>query len=189
MEKAFSTLYHDRLVPATDIFHISEKIYAKRVILQTYIYGSKADQKTVEQQLEKYDIQIKTLLEKYEKTYLVAHEKNHLDQLKSKIAAIKNLENRMLSQANLKENQFLGKEFIAHSEHLFLNVSATLTQLAEVQTTIGKELENQSKKIISGTNLYSNLQLILAIIIGVLIVSILFASNVVSIKSDKYRLN
>jgi hypothetical protein len=189
LEKAFSTLYYDRLIPATDIFHISEKLYAKRVILETYIYSSEADKKAVEDQLNKYDIQIQTLIEKYEKTYLVSNEKDQLGQLKAKILAARNFENSVLNNDEFQDESDLKEKLLDQSEASFLGISNSLSQLTNVQTVVGEELQTNTKKIISGSNFYSTLQLILAVVIGILIVSILFASNVVNIKSDKYHLN
>ncbi len=189
LEKAFSTLYYDRLIPATDIFHISEKLYAKRVILETYIYSNNADKKAVADQLAKYDTQIQSLIEKYEKTYLVSNEKDQLIQLKTKITAARNFENRVLKSSNFQVNEMLRDDLLKASEESYLRISNSLTQLTNVQTVVGQELQTDTNKIISGTNFYSTLQLILAVVIGILIVSILFASNVVNIKTDKYHLN
>jgi hypothetical protein len=50
-------------------------------------------------------------------------------------------------------------------------------------------LIKDSEFAVSGTRIYSSLQLALAIIIGILIVAIVFASNVVKIPNDKFKLN
>lgn len=191
MEKAFSSLYNDRLVPATDIFYISEKLYAKRFLLETFVYSdnNKLTPEQLNFKLRTYDRQIDTLLTKYEKTFLVKNEKNHLTDLKVKLLENKVVEKNILINANALDKTTLRKLYDSSAEQSFFDISKTLSQLTKVQTVVGEQLKDESQKIVRGTNLYSTLQLLIAIIIGGLIVSILAASNVMNIRNDKFNLN
>lgn len=190
MEKAFTSLYNDRLIPATDIFYISEKLYAKRILLETFVYSdkNKLSPQELNDQLKRYDKEIDTLLVKYEKTYLVKNEKNHLTELKVKLLENKVLEKNILLNANSLEKSSLRKMY-DNGEKSFLDISSLLAQLTKIQTVVGEQLKEDSQKIVKGTNLYSTFQLLIAIVIGALIVSILAASNVMNIRNDKYNLN
>jgi len=191
MEKAFSSLYNDRLVPATDIFYISEKLYAKRFLLETFVYSdqNKLSAQQLNDKLKAYDKNIDILLAKYEKTFLVNNEKNHLTELKVKLLENKVLEKNILLNINTLEKAALRKLYDSNAEQSYLDISNTLSQLTKVQTVVGEQLKEESQKIVRGTNLYSTLQLLIAIVIGALIVSILAASNVVNIRNDKFNLN
>ena len=191
MEKAFSSLYNDRLVPATDIFYISEKLYAKRFLLETFVYSdqNKLSAQQLNDKLKAYDKNIDTLLAKYEKTFLVNNEKNHLTELKVKLLENKVLEKNILLNVKTLDKAALRKLYDSNAEQSFLDISNTLSQLTKVQTVVGEQLKEESQKIVRGTNLYSTLQLLIAIVIGALIVSILAASNVVNIRNDKFNLN
>mgnify|MGYP003574962299 FL=1 len=190
MEKAFTSLYNDRLIPATDIFYISEKLYAKRFLLEIFVYSdeNKLSIAQLNSKLKTYDKEIDTLLAKYEKTYLVTNEKNHLTELKVKLLENKVLEKNILLNANSLDKAALRKLY-DNGEKSFLDMSALLTQLTKIQTVVGEQLKEDSQKIVRGTSLYSTLQLLIAIIIGGLIVSILAASNVMNIQNDKFNLN
>ena len=190
MEKAFTSLYNDRLIPATDIFYISEKLYAKRFLLEIFVYSdeNKLSIAQLNSKLKTYDKEIDTLLAKYEKTYLVTNEKNHLTELKVKLLENKVLEKNILLNANSLDKASLRKLY-DNGEKSFLDMSALLTQLTKIQTVVGEQLKEDSQKIVRGTSLYSTLQLLIAIIIGGLIVSILAASNVMNIQNDKFNLN
>ena len=190
MEKAFTSLYNDRLIPATDIFYISEKLYAKRILLETFVYSdkNKLSPQELNDQLKRYDKEIDTLLVKYEKTYLVKNEKNHLTELKVKLLENKVLEKNILLNANSLEKSSLRKMY-DNGEKSFLDISSLLAQLTKIQTVVGEQLKEDSQKIVKGTNLYSTFQLLIAIVIGALIVSILAASNVMNIRNDKFNLN
>jgi hypothetical protein len=191
MEKAFASLYNDRLIPATDIFYISEKLYTKRLLLETFVHSdnNQLNVQQLSQKLNGYNKAIDTLLAKYEKTFLVKKEQNHLTELKVKLQENKILERNILSNANQLEKSALRKLYDNSSGQSFTDISAILSQLTKVQTVVGEQLTSDSRDIVSGTNLYSTLQIILAIIIGILIVSILFASNVVNIRNDNFNLN
>jgi hypothetical protein len=190
MEKAFTSLYNDRLIPATDIFYISEKLYAKRFLLEIFVYSdeNKLSIAQLNSKLKTYDKEIDTLLAKYEKTYLVTNEKNHLTELKVKLLENKVLEKNILLNANSLDKAALRKLY-DNGEKSFLDMSALLTQLTKIQTVVGEQLKEDSQKIVRGTSLYSTLQLLIAIIIGGLIVSILAASNVMNIQNNKFNLN
>lgn len=190
MEKAFTSLYNDRLVPATDIFYISEKLYAKRFLLEIFVYSdeNKLSVSQLNAKLKTYDKEIDTLLAKYEKTYLVTNEKNHLTELKVKLLENKVLEKNILLNANSLDKTSLRKLY-DNGEKSFLDMSALLTQLTKIQTVVGEQLKEDSQQIVRGTNLYSTVQLLIAIVIGGLIVSILAASNVMNIRNDKFNLN
>lgn len=191
MEKAFTSLYNDRLVPATDIFYISEKLYAKRFVLEMFVYSDKNKLSTqqVNNKLKAYDKSIDTLLAKYEKTFLVKNEKNHLTELKVKLLENKVLEKNILLNANNLDKTALQRLYDSGAEQSFLEISNTLSQLTKVQTVVGEQLKEESQKIVRGTNLYSTLQLLIAIVIGALIVSILAASNVMNIRNENFNLN
>ncbi len=191
MEKAFSSLYNDRLVPATDIFYISEKLYAKRFLLETFVYSdqNKLSVQQLNNKLKAYDRNIDTLLAKYEKTFLVKNEKSHLTELKVKLLENKVLEKNILLNANSLDKASLRRLYDSNAEQSFLDISNTLSQLTKVQTVVGEQLKEESQKIVRGTNLYSTVQLLIAIIIGALIVSILAASNVMNIRNDNFNLN
>ncbi len=191
MEKAFTSLYNDRLVPATDLFYISEKLYAKRFLLETFVYSdqNKLSAQQLNAKLKTYDKHIDTLLAKYEQTFLVKNEKNHLTELKAKLLENKIIEKNMLLNANSLDKTVLRRLYDSNAEKSFLDISNSLSQLTKVQTVVGEQLKEESHKIVRGTNLYSTLQLLIAIVIGALIVSILAASNVMNIRNDNFNLN
>ncbi|RZK53643.1 MAG: hypothetical protein EOO87_12405, partial [Pedobacter sp.] len=85
--KSFTSLYNDRLIPATDLFFIAEKLYAKRYALEMHVNVSTADKNKLKYTLANYDKSIDSLLGKYEKTYLVSNEKDYLADLKNKLAS------------------------------------------------------------------------------------------------------
>ncbi|RZJ82521.1 MAG: hypothetical protein EOO47_00230 [Flavobacterium sp.] len=187
MGNAFTSLYNDRLIPATDLFYISESIYAKRFLIENHLNATAVDSDLVDK-LNKHDIIIDSLLKKYEQTFLVKNEKNHLIQLKNKLIENKNLETKILN-IPIEASSSTLVEFNKTASKSYQQIFENLTALTKIQTKVGEELIKESKSIIAGTNIYSNIQLLLAVVIGILIVSIMFTSNVIKVKQEKFNLN
>lgn len=190
MNESFITLYNDRLVPAMDLYHIVENLYARRNIIESVLYSNAAaNELGLKQNLSRYNHNIDSLLQKYEKTYLVQQEKVQLQDLKQNLSLILRMEQDLVS--NIYNNQAAAALALyeRQGKRMFSSATMHLTKLIDTQKQVGNEIIEQTEKIVSGTKIYSNLQLALAILIGILIVSILFTSNVVNIRNDKYNLN
>ncbi len=190
MNTSFISLYNDRLVPATDLFFIGENIFIKEAMLESYILSelSTEDQDNISKFLILTNKKIDSLLLKYEKTFLVKPEKKHLIELKNNIIASRIIEQQIVDIHTI-ENTTNSRSLFKLLKNTYNATFTKLSDLTLIQSKIGDELIKSSKSIISGSNFYSTIQFVLAIIIGVLIVSILFTSNVISIKNEKYNLN
>ena len=187
MSIAFTSLYNDRLIPATDLFYISESIYAKRFLVDNHLNATAIDDQ-LKEKLAQHNTTIDSLLKKYEQTFLVKNEKNHLIQLKGKLVTNKNLEAKIL-KISTNETAATRLKFNKIASQSYQEIFENLTALTKIQTKVGDELIKESKSIIAGTNIYSNIQLVLAVVIGILIVSIIFTSNVIKVKQEKFNLN
>jgi hypothetical protein len=190
MNESFISMYNDRLIPALDLFHVLQNVYTKKSFVERLLYtDNEVNAVQAKLQVQRYNFRIDSLIRKYEQTTLVGQEKQQLAILKQRLLTYLKIERDILtllfnqdrSQAlELYENS--GKNV---SEKIIDNVSV----LMSTQKQVGTELLKDSAFAVSGTRLYSTLQIALAIIIGILIVGILFTSNVVNIKNDKYTLN
>jgi hypothetical protein len=188
MNASFISLYNDRLIPATDLFYLSENMYAKRYILGTLVEQPKPNTTQLIFRLKEHNNNINALLKKYEKTYLTTQEKQSLNELKTKLSHHQIIEDEIIAKNTISSST--GKTLF---ETLGLNsfnaISHELVTLTQIQSKVGKELVKNSKYLVSGSELYSSIQFGLAIIIGVLIVAIIFASNVAKSVSQRFNLN
>lgn len=185
--KSFTSLYNDRLIPATDLFFIAEKLYAKRYALEMHVNVSTADKNKLKYTLANYDKSIDSLLGKYEKTYLVSNEKDYLADLKNKLASTRKVEAGIIASTAFTEQSRSSSN--SAIENSFKGLFDKLAELTQIQTKVGEELIKESQSNVSGSKIYSSVQFVLAIVIGVLIVSILYTSNVINIKNEKFNLN
>ncbi|WP_199141686.1 MCP four helix bundle domain-containing protein [Pedobacter sp. ASV12] len=79
MGTSFVSMYNDRLVPATDLFMVAEKVHAKRHLLASHTAMDLQQSKNIDQSID-------SLLDKYAKTFLVKSEKSQLQNLKNSLA-------------------------------------------------------------------------------------------------------
>lgn len=192
MNSAFISMYNDRLIPATDLFYLAENVYAKRYLLEEALYNTDSitiDHSYLKGRLALANTNIDSLIRKYEQTFLITQEKKQLDELKVQLADTRKIENKVLDYSDLGHTAAARNLFENQGKVAFNAARQKLTELTKIQTAVGEELIKNSEFAVSGTKIYSNLQLALAIVIGILIVAIVFASNVVKIPNDKFNLN
>jgi hypothetical protein len=185
INESFISMYNDRLVPATDLYLIAENLYYKNEILQETLLGNVVQPSIALVKMNKHNRKIDSVINKYELTLLVKQEQNFLNDLKKALAVQQGLEVKILNMA--------GAEGRAIYESMGRNAAnQTLTKLSaliKIQSKVGSELIKGSEIFVSGTKVYSTLQVILAIVIGIMIVAIVSASNAVKVQSEKFNLN
>ncbi|MEJ5962846.1 MCP four helix bundle domain-containing protein [Pedobacter immunditicola] len=192
MNIAFISMYNDRLIPATDLFYLAESVYAKRYLLEEALYNTDSitiDHSYLKGRLALANTNIDSLIRKYEQTFLIAPEKKQLDELKIQLADTRKIEDKVLDYSDQHRMEAARGLFENQGKTAFNAARQKLTELTKIQTEVGQELIKNSAFAVSGTKIYSSLQLALAIVIGILIVAIVFASNVVKIPNDKFNLN
>jgi hypothetical protein len=187
INKSVSSIYNDRLVPATELFHANDIMYKKRLILEKYLMSpAQQDNSAVKQQLTAYNTQIDSIVRAYEATYLVDEESTSLHHFKKTVQQYNQLENAYLASANNVTPDTYEKNL----GPLFKAIHQDLVQLSSIQTSVGKDLFNGSKTITSGANLISNLQMAIVVIIMVVVYTLLLTSRSLIPKNLKdFRLN
>lgn len=186
INESFISMYNDRLVPATDLYFIAENLYYKNEILQERLLGNGAVHPSTRMvKMNKHNRKIDSVINKYELTLLVEQEKSFLNDLKKALTVQQGLEAKILNMAGI-EGRAIYESMGRNASNQTL---AKLSALIKIQSKVGNDLIKGSKVFVSGTKVYSTLQVILAIVIGIMIVAIVSASNVVKVQSDKFNLN
>ncbi|MBE5318553.1 MCP four helix bundle domain-containing protein [Pedobacter sp. MR2016-19] len=186
INESFISMYNDRLVPATDLYFIAENLHYKNEILQEILLDNGAvHPATGMVKMNKHNRKIDSVINKYELTLLVKQEKSFLNDLKKALTVQQGLEAKILNMASTE-----GKVvYESMGRNAAKQTLAKLSALIKIQSKVGNELIKGSEIFVSGTKVYSTLQVILAIVIGIMIVAIVSASNAVKIQSEKFNLN
>ncbi len=188
MSRSFHSIYEDRLIPAVDLYSISGHIHNKRNKLFIYLFTDKMSQEEIKLYLNAANNSLDTLISKYENTYLVRTETNHLKSLKKNLNTFERDELLLLNAA--MENKELAKNLYLNTTVLLYDeLEKDLIELTGVQSDIGKELLAESIKSQSGSGFISQLQLIIAIILGVIIMILIITDKQVVLKQEKFNLN
>ncbi|MDP2413906.1 MCP four helix bundle domain-containing protein [Daejeonella sp.] len=188
ISKSFNSIYEDRLIPAVDLYAISSHIHTKRNKLVTFLFTGKISQKEISIALSSSNKQLDSLISKYENTHLVKAETNHLQNLKKNLKTFERDELLLINAAS--ENKELAKTlYLNTTVQLYDEMDKDLIELTKVQSEIGKELLAESVKSQLSSDFISRLQIIIAIILGLIIMILILTDKQVVLKQEKFNLN
>lgn len=145
LDHSISSIYQDRLLPATYLYGIANHLFEQRLM------GNNGHQQAID-----------SLVRIYETTYLTPDEKKQWGSFKENLSAYRSMAARGDSLGML--------------QHFQLTVG-TLNNLSSIQIGEGKNLQTDSKSIVSGSALSSQLEVTLLIILGVLAIVLLGLSD------------
>jgi hypothetical protein len=186
--KSFHSIYEDRLIPAVDLYLISGHIQSKQNNLVLFLFTDNMSAKQINATLLSENQNLETLINKYEKTYLVRAETNHLQHLKKNLELFKRDE-LLLVDAALKNKDFARNLYLNNTVKLYDELDQDLIELTQVQSQIGKELLAESIKSQSSSGFITQLQIIVAIILGLVIMILIITDKQVLLKEEKFKLN
>lgn len=190
LKRSYSSIYYDRLIPATEIFYLTENLFNKRLLIEKLLYIENADASVpaLTAQLEVHNDSIRAIIARFEETYLVDAERKYLDQFKDLVIHYNAIESNIIDthQVSKADAQRL-YETVGESD--LIKTIQFLGELTQIQSSVGLDLMNDSDGIISINDTVLTIQIAIAIIIGILIQALIFASKMANRKDPNYRLN
>lgn len=189
INKSFNSIYEDRLIPATELFYLSDNLHNKRLLMEKFLLNKEHGTAAIRNQLLSHSRQIDSLILKYEGTYLVKKEFSSLSNLKHQLNDYKKVEQSILILAGEGRKEEAQKLYESKGDAMILSSLGHLKELAQIQFEVGKDLLKDSESMIMNTDTLSTLQIIIAIVIGVIIQGFIFSSKVVSVAKEKFNLN
>lgn len=188
IDQSFSSIFADRLIPATDIFFITDQLYERRLQLQSFLLAPEGA-KAHTPELKGENNFIDSLLNKYEDTYLVENEVVCLKGLLEKWEQYKTQEETILTLAGDNQQAEAIALFNATENNLFKSMIMDLHLLTKIQSQVGQDLTQVSKSNISSSNSIFDLQFGITIIIALVCNGFLFARKVMQQPFQKFNLN
>lgn len=182
IDKSFSSIYQDRLIPATTIIYLSENLYGKRLLLEKFLLTAPTDRNSekVAASLSRHNKSIDSLIHIFEKTYLVDQEAKSLSVFKNRVDEYALLEKMMLNLYNAGHPEAGMEIFEGAAERTFKSTISNLNDLTLIQSVVGKELIKESKVDFATYAMISFLQVGLAVIIGLIILVFIQNSRIVN---------
>lgn len=178
INESCSSIYEDRLLPATYVFHLTDHLYQKRLILEAYFQREDDSGATDDLRLlEAHNAAMDSLIDDFEATYLVEMEDRVLRDFKRELGEYNQLERRILAGA-----QPVARQEADHRElvRMFGMTKEELTRLSHIQTDVGQQIKEDSQATASNGILITKMELALIVIIGLIIQALIFASKTVS---------
>ena len=179
IDKSFSSIYQDRLLPATTITYLAENLYGKRLSMEKFLFSQEvqsADQMKI--QLTQHNDKIDSLITVFEKTYLVDQEVKSLSGFKNRVREYVLLE-EMVVNLHIAGNADAGRKlFDGVGSSTFQSTIARLNELTTIQSDIGQQLVKESKSEMAGFSLISILQISLVVIIGLIILVLIQSARI-----------
>jgi len=185
IDKSFSSIYQDRLIPATTITYLAENLYGKRLSMEKFLLSQEAgstDQMKLE--LTHHDTKIDSLINIFEKTYLVDQEAISLSGFKNRVKEYMLLE-QMVLNLHVSGNADAGRKlFDGMGAKTFQSTIARLNELTNIQSDIGKQLVKESKSEMAGFSIISILQISLIVVIGLIVLVLIQSARITSAASN-----
>jgi hypothetical protein len=186
IDKSFSSIYQDRLIPATNIIYLTENLYGKRLSLEKFLLSDElGSSQEIVAGLDIHDRHIDSLIKAFEKTYLVDQEATSLGAFKNRVQEYALLE-EMIINLYTSGHVAAGKElFEGAGARTFQSTINNLNELTAIQSNVGQELMKETKSDMASFGLISFLQIALAIVIGLVVVALIQTSNIVGKSKSK----
>lgn len=185
----FFSLYQDRLVPAAQIYELSELMHDKRLtfqLLQDENYRLSLEEIS---EIKAGNVEILNILQDYEKTYLVAEEEAHLKDFKTNLAIYLKAESEILFHLENDDYEVAKLLINARAKEYAEQVDSDLNQLAKIQPEIGEELMHHYRSSFSSSSALYYFKTALIVVIGVLVIQLLGFSEKISRSIQKFELN
>lgn len=167
LERSFSSIHDDRLLPATYVFELTDHLYKKRLLWGDTERPGQGE--ALRAELRRHDEAIESRIRRFEATFLVDAESQALKDLKASLSAEQKLEERWASGPS--------KELHAAMTAEFDQALRQLNVLSEIQTHIGADLKRDSKSLLGGASIAYNLNISLLLIVGLLVLGLVSASK------------
>jgi hypothetical protein len=163
---SFSSIYEDRLVVESYIYKLSDHLYQKQLLMEQCSQG---DRQMLASRIAHHNQAIFRLIQEYEKTRLTTQELTFFERFKKNMKEMVALEDQFLNSQNTAEATMLDVQFVTATQNL--------NQLSSIQVEEGKNMTNQSQRIIAGSTMLTQFELAMLIVIGLIIQALIFASK------------
>lgn len=187
----FKSVYQDRLVPALDIAAMQERYYQNLMLLEEHMQAQSAEQEVQLQAKFNQNIkEVDSLLAKYETTYLTQKEAEDLQEFKTALRQLTDLQHAAMNLSKTSDKAAAANMYTTEVVPAFNQMLLPLHALSQLQQEVGHELYASAEKQLSSLKTLSYLVIALAVILALLVGALLQTSRSMKrIKAQKFHLN
>ncbi len=182
MNEGSASMYNDRLIPSTAIFHLSDHIAQRRLLMLSKARYEDQQVEEIQKTLSWHQHKEDSIITAFEQTYLVEDESVSLEQLKAELNAYNQLEANLIASTTDSE---LAKLDIQYS-----NIREELMELSNIQTRVGQKLQTENERLTSNADVITQLLVVVLIITCLIAQAFVLASkSIIPAISQKHNLN
>jgi hypothetical protein len=168
-DRSVRSLYKDRLVPAQDIAFVQERLYQNELLLQEHISApSTVMHSQIRSQLQRHQVGIDSLVDKYAHTILVDKEVAWLKKYRIDLLAHRRMQQQILWLSEQGFIQQAAALYRNEGQGHFKQLMGTVQQLASLQTAVGYKLYDQSHRSLLEAGLLTYLVIGLTLVVGLM---------------------
>lgn len=189
IDRDFSSLYQDRLLPASQMYELSELLYQKRLLFENIADDEEFLPELTSKEIQSLNTQIDQVLQDYGKTYLVDKEEIYFEEFNKHYQEYLVLENDILE--NLRQKDFSTATLLINKsvKDYFKILNLDLHNLASIQPEVGQELMAHYRSSSGMTSLLYYFKIALTILIGVFVLRLLGLEQLLRQPKQKFELN
>lgn len=180
LQRDCGSLFDDRLMPATLLFHLVDEMHLKRETLQRHLTSERGGEAgDVQYTMGQHDARMQEFINQIGQTYLVDAESRHLASLRTALTAYRNAEQALIQQ-------HARGEVVSYSPSMrqrFSDVHDHLMSLSADQQTVGAALKRESVTSTTSMSLLLSFQLGAAFVLG--LVAAVLATSLVTTARQK----
>lgn len=170
LDGSFSSVYEDRLLVESYIYELSDHLYQKKILLDQ-CRVSPSDESLVPA-LTTHNQAIDRLIHDYEQTELTEREAEIFHALKANLLQMTARETDWLRQTASSEATLTQTDLNDRLQSAFRQ----LHQLSVIQLEEAKRLRDNSKKLVAGFTMFTQVELAMLIVIGIIIQLLILTS-------------
>lgn len=189
MDESFKSIYYDRLIPATEVFHMTQNLYDQRILMESALQSTQPISRNLDKALADLMRDTEERIINFEKTFMVKHESYALVTFKRGMHEYETIEDEIIKTLHAGNREKALKVYYETLRPKFSQTLRKLEDLSNIQTSVGKDILEQSKSASSSGTLVLTLQIVMAIIIGVMTHGLIIASRMTNIDFNNFHLN
>lgn len=140
IDQSFTSIYKDRLVPATSIFEMRENLYLKREALEKALHSTRQITASPEGFISNCNENMDSLLAAYKQTYFLEEESSYLHRFEQDLTRYNAFEGRILERLKRSDRSGAAQIFEEEANIPFEDAVLQLSNLNHIQMEIGKDL-------------------------------------------------
>ncbi|PRX43362.1 MCP four helix bundle domain-containing protein [Salegentibacter salegens] len=189
IDQDFSSLYQDRLLPASQMYELSGLLHEKRMLFEDIKDNGEYNASFNLKEIKAYNSQIDQVLLDYGQTYLVEREEVYFEDFKKHYKEYLVLENTILE--NLKEEDFSTAIYLINknANDYFKILNLDLHNIASIQPEVGEQLMAHYKSSSGITSLLYYFKIALTILIGIFVLRLLGLEQLLRQPKQRFELN